>query len=410
MRPLPDRLREGAAAAVLAALPGARAVGGCVRDALAGRPIADVDVGVPLPPEESSARLRRAGLRVFDTGLSHGTVTAVLDHDPVEVTSLRRDVATDGRHAVVEWTTDWREDAARRDFTVNAMSVDAAGNLWDWFGGRDDLRAGIVRFVGDPATRLREDALRALRFFRFHARYGTGAADPAAVAAIRGAVPDLGRLSVERVWSEIKRLLAAPDPVAAVALMAESGVLGAVLPEATELDGLRALVRLGAPAESLLRLAALLPLGAESAALAHRLRLSNEEAGRLATLVAGEAVPRPGASAGDVAAWRHRAGFAAPGTDAALALWLAEARDGADRAALRAEVAAQPPPRFPLAGRDALALGVRPGPRVGAVLRAVEEWWLAGGCVAGAEACRARLAEVIAVIGAANGAGGRGTG
>ncbi|RYI95615.1 MAG: CCA tRNA nucleotidyltransferase, partial [Acetobacteraceae bacterium] len=212
---------QGAPAAVLAALPGARAVGGAVRDALAGLALHDVDVAAPLPPEEIARRLTAAGLKVFETGLAHGTVTAVLAHEPVEVTSLRRDLVTDGRHAEVAWTEDWREDAARRDFTINAMSLSATGELWDYFGGRADLAAGKVRFVGEPAIRLQEDYLRALRFFRFQARYGRGAPDPVSMAAIRDAVPGLARLSIERVWMELKRLLAAPDPGAALALMAE---------------------------------------------------------------------------------------------------------------------------------------------------------------------------------------------
>ena len=152
----PDFLDEPAVAAVLAALPGARAVGGCVRDALAGRPSADIDVAAPFPPEDIAERLRIAGLKVFETGLAHGTVTAVKARQPVEVTALRRDVLTDGRHAVVEWTTDWHEDAARRDFTINAMSLTPEGVLFDYFGGQADLTAGLVRFVGDADTRLAE--------------------------------------------------------------------------------------------------------------------------------------------------------------------------------------------------------------------------------------------------------------
>ena len=225
----PSFLDRPAVGAVLDALPGARAVGGCVRDALAGVASADVDVAAPLPPEEIATRLRDAGLKVFETGLAHGTVTAVKDHEPVEVTALRRDLVTDGRHALVEWTTDWREDAARRDFTINAMSLAPDGSLYDYFAGRADLAAGKVRFVGDPDTRLAEDYLRALRFFRFQARYGAGEPDALAVAAIRRAVPGLARLSAERVWMELKRILGVADPVATLALMRETGVLAAVL-------------------------------------------------------------------------------------------------------------------------------------------------------------------------------------
>jgi poly(A) polymerase len=399
----PPVLACGAPAAVLAALPGARAVGGAVRDALAGLPVHDVDVAAPLPPDAIAARLREAGLKVFETGLAHGTVTAVLGHQPVEVTSLRRDVATDGRHAEVEWTTDWREDAARRDFTINAMSLSAEGALWDYFGGREDLAAGRVRFVGDPATRLREDYLRALRFFRFQARYGRGAPDPAAVAAIRAAVPGLARLSAERVWAEIKRLMEAPDPSGAAALMAETGVLGAVLPEAVppQAEALRRAVAASLPRDPLLRTAVLLdPATAGSGArIAERLRLSNEERDRLVRLHDGDA-SRPGVPPGvDLPArmrWLARCGDAGGAADAA---WLAEARTGADLSALRAWAAATPVPVLPVLGRDALALGVPPGPAVGRLLARLRAWWEEGGCAAAREACLSRLRELAAADG-----------
>lgn len=391
MLPPPGFLADPAPAAVLAALPGARAVGGCVRDALAGREVHDVDVAAPLPPEEIVARLQDAGLKVFETGLSHGTVTAVLAHQPVEVTSLRRDVATDGRHAEVAWTTDWREDAARRDFTINAMSLDAAGRLWDYFGGREDLAAGRVRFVGDPAIRLQEDYLRALRFFRFQARYGRGEPDPAAMRAIREAVPGLARLSAERVWMELKRLLEAPDPSQAVVQMAEAGVLGAVLPEATEFPALRRLVALGAPADPLLRLAALLPPEADAPALAARLRFSGEEAGRLATL-RGPA-PDPAAEGDDL----RRLLAEQSGDKLVMLAWLAEARgQPGDWAGFRARAAGRPRLVLPVQGRDVLALGVPPGPRVGRLLAAVRSWWKAGGCRAGHAECLERLRELAA--------------
>ncbi|WP_149539812.1 CCA tRNA nucleotidyltransferase [Siccirubricoccus phaeus] len=397
----PATLAAGAPAAVLAALPGARAVGGAVRDTLAGRPIQDVDIAVPLPPEAAAQRLRAAGLKVFETGLAHGTVTAVLGGQPVEVTSLRRDVVTDGRHAEVAWTTDWREDAARRDFTINAMSLSAAGELWDYFGGAEDLAAGQVRFVGDPATRLAEDYLRALRFFRFQARYGRGAPDAAAVAAIRDAVPGLARLSVERVWMELKRLLAAPEPGAALALMAKTGVLTSphVLGEGCDLPRLQRLLALGAPLRVMLRLAALAPMGQPggpagwAAALATRLKLSAEE--RLALLRRAGAVPPPAPELEGAALrrWLFTAageGKADPALPEDLA-WLAEAADGADRAALRARLAATPVPVFPLQGRDALALGMAPGAAMGRALQAVRAWWLEGGCTADHAACLEEL-------------------
>lgn len=377
---------------VHAALPEARLVGGSVRDAVAGLPIADIDLATPRVPEDVIATLRAAGLTVVPTGLAHGTVTAVVDGRPVEITTLRRDVATDGRHATIAFTTDWREDAARRDFTINAMNMDAEGNVWDWFGGRDDLARGVVRFVGDPATRIAEDYLRALRFFRFHARYGRGAPDAAALAAIRAAVPGLAILSAERVWSELKRILAAPDPREAVRLMAETGVLAAVLPEAVARQRLDALVAAGAPADPLLRLAALCP-GADFERLAERLKLSGAEAATLASL----AEPAP---EGDERVWR--AALAARGPEALIgAAWLAEAegRPG-DWPARRAWLAATPRPVFPLRGADVLAEGVAPGPRVGAILAALERRWAEAGCRDEAETVRRWLRETVAATGA----------
>ncbi len=185
-------------------------------------------------------------------------MTAIADGRGFEVTTLRRDVESDGRHAVVAFTDDWRADAARRDFTINAMSLTRSGDVFDYFGGIGDLRAGILRFVGDPSTRIAEDYLRILRYFRFLARYAGGPADPSALAAIRAGVPGLARLSAERVWSELVRILAAPDPRAAISLMAELGVLAAVLPEGAGQARLARLIEANAPVDPLLRLAALL--------------------------------------------------------------------------------------------------------------------------------------------------------
>jgi poly(A) polymerase/tRNA nucleotidyltransferase (CCA-adding enzyme) len=372
-------------APVLGALPQARLVGGAVRDALAGRPIADVDLATPDPPAETLRKLQAAGLRVIPTGLAHGTVTAVSNHRPFEVTTLRRDVSTDGRHAEVAWTEDWRQDAARRDFTINAMSLDRDGGLHDFFGGAADLRDGRVRFVGDAATRIAEDYLRVLRFFRFFARYGRGEPDGAAVAAITAAIPGLAILSAERVWSELKRILAAPDPVGAVALMARLGVLAAVLPEGADPVRLAALVARGAPADPLLRLAALLT--GDAAMVARRLKLATAEAARLAALRGG---PAP---AGDAPALRRALAEDEP--DIVMGrVWLADL-PAAARLPMVAALAGMARPVFPLEGRDALALGAAPGPAVGAALRDVRAWWLAGGCVADAAACRRRLADAL---------------
>ncbi len=378
----PAMLAEGTPARVLAALPGARAVGGCVRDVLAGRPVHDVDIAAAFPPEEIARRLSAAGLKVFETGLAHGTVTAVLDHQPVEVTALRRDVSTDGRHAEVAWTSDWREDAARRDFTINAMSLSADGRLWDYFGGREDLTAGRLRFVGDAATRLREDYLRALRFFRFWARYGRGAPDAAAMDAIRGAVEGLrSRIAPERIWMELKRLLEAPDPVEALTLMEEVGLLAAVLPEGAEPARLHR-VDLAAACEPVLRLAILLPAGADTDALSRRLRLSNEERERLVVLRRTAGAPRPGDAARryPFRAWRARVRAASRCVAPAEPLFIAQADSGGEGwDALRAILAEGVDPVFPLQGRDLAGL-VPPGPEMGRRLQELRALWLEQDC------------------------------
>ena len=365
--------------AVLAALPGARVVGGAVRDALAGHRVTDVDLATGMRPEEVIRRLREAGLKAVPTGLDHGTVTAVAGHRGFEVTTLRRDVETDGRHAVVDYTGDWRADAARRDFSINAMSMTADGAVYDYFGGAADLRAGLVRFVGDPATRIAEDYLRILRFFRFQARYGRGEPDAAALAAIGAGVPGLARLSAERVWSELKRILSLPDPAGAVALMGVTGVLAAILPEGRSPAGLAALVAAGAPADPLLRLAAL--LDGDAAALAARLRFSTAEANGLVALRGGEV---PADDADDAALRRALA-------DTPAEILIGRAWLAGRGAALRQRLAALPRPVFPLHGRDLRAAGIAPGPPMGQLLRQTREWWLAGGCIADAAACLAAL-------------------
>ena len=384
----PPFLADPAVARLLDALPEARAVGGCVRDAIAGLSVADIDLATPRRPEVVLRVLAERGIKAVPTGIDHGTVTAVVEGRPIEITTLRRDVATDGRHAVVAFTEDWREDAARRDFTFNALYLDRAGHVWDWFGGRADLARGQVRFIGDPATRLAEDHLRALRFFRFHARYGRGEPDPAALAAIAADVPYLATLSAERVWSELKRILAAPDPSGAVRLMQDTGVLAALLPEASDPDRLARLASIGAPADPVLRLAALIP-GADVARLAERLRLSGAEAERLAALLG----PAPPA---DPPALRVM--LAEAGADTLLGrTWLAEAAGLAgDWGSVRAFAAATPRPVFPLRGADVLGLGLAPGPRVGAVLAAVERRWKEAGCPDDEALLRRWLAEAVA--------------
>jgi len=384
---LPGFLADPALIAVLDALPRARVVGGAVRDWLAERPVADIDLATPDPPAVVIQALQAAGLRAIPTGLAHGTVTAVSDGRGFEVTTLRVDVETDGRHAVVAFTDDWRADAARRDFTFNAMSMTRDGTLYDYFGGADDLRAGITRFVGDPATRIAEDYLRVLRYFRFHARFGRRAPDADTEAALRSAVPRLAGLSAERVWHELKRILAAPDPTPALRLMARFGVLDAIIPEGVSLPALERLIAAQAPADPLLRLATLLT-GAPRA-FADRLRLSNAERTRLSDLRGGSA---PGPGDDDATLRRHLADT--PADTLIDRCWLAD--DGSPGwTALRDRLARTPTPAFPLVGRDVVALGVDPGPAVGRLLAATRSWWMDGGCVADRARCLDRLAAIL---------------
>jgi poly(A) polymerase/tRNA nucleotidyltransferase (CCA-adding enzyme) len=364
-------------------LPDARVVGGAVRDVLAGRPyqaIADIDLASPLPPTAVTEALQAAGLRVVPTGLGHGTVTAVSDGRGFEITTLRHDLETDGRHAVVGFTTDWRADAARRDFTINALSVTRDGEVFDYFNGIADLRAGRVRFVGDAEARIREDYLRIPRFFRFQARYARVPPDPDTLAALRDGIPGLAHLSAERVRTELYRILAAPDPVAAVRLMHDLGILNALAPDLAGLDRLAALQAAGAPVDPVLRLAALLT--GDATVFAERLKLSNDDRDRLLRLFS---TPRADPSGDDAALRRLLADHAF--ADLIDRTWL---DGGPDR--LRQRLATLPVPVFPLEGRDVLALGIPPGPVVGALLRAIRQWWLAGGCAAGRSACQAELA------------------
>ena len=374
-------LADPALVRVWDALPEARLVGGVVRDMLGGAPVADIDLATPDAPEIVAQQLADAGIKAVPTGLAHGTLTAVVMSRGFEITSLRRDIATDGRHAVVAFTDDWREDAARRDFTCNAMSVDRDGGLHDFFDGEADLRAGRVRFVGDPAARLAEDYLRLLRFFRFQARFGLVLPDAATRQALIDAVPGIARLSVERVWHELKRILATQDPRAAIGLMDELGVLAAVLPEGAAPDRLAVLIAAGAPIDPILRLAAL--LDGDAAAFAARLRLSGAERDRLLAL-GGDT---PEENADDDALRRALAD--APRDVVIDRIWLTGRSD-----ILRPRLASMPTPIFPLQGRDLAEVGMAPGPDIGRRLAELRAWWWDGGCRADRAACLAEYAQV----------------
>lgn len=350
-----------------------KVVGGAVRDTLLGLAVADVDLATRLFPEEVLARIVDAGMKAVPTGLAHGTVTAVTPEGPVEVTTLRRDVATDGRHAEVAFTDDWRADASRRDFTINALYADPiGGEIDDWFGGIEDLAARRVRFIGDPLQRIAEDHLRILRFFRFHARFGAGEADAAALAACSERRNDLLALSRERKADELLKLLALPDPAPTVALMASHGILACLLPEgaAEGVDRLSRLIAreraLGIPASSLRRLATLLPRDPAAAdAAGARLRLSNNARATLRSLASP---PGPGRMPRRLAAEVNQ-------VDARDLFLLADISDDELARAL-AELADWQPPVFPVKGGDIVKLGLRPGPKVAALLAKLRQEWI----------------------------------
>ncbi|WP_299307234.1 CCA tRNA nucleotidyltransferase [uncultured Croceicoccus sp.] len=344
-----------------------RYVGGCVRDALLNVAAQDIDIATRHAPDAVMRTLNNAGIRTIPTGLDHGTVTALLPEASVEITTLRRDVATDGRHATIAFTDDWREDAARRDFTINALYAHP-GTLAidDYFGGLDDLKAGIVRFIGDARTRIAEDHLRILRYFRFEARFGNGAPDAEAVAACRDCAPTLMGLSRERIGQELRRLLALPRPAETVRRMADLGVLRVILPESgtDERDTLSRLIEAedaaGIAPDAMRRLAALLPPRRDVAAqVAARLRLSNAQKKRLISAAEREA--------GDAANPR--------GLLFRLGRERAEDRLLLLGASVR-PIAGWEPPAFAIDGRAVMAAGVEKGPAIAAILHRVQARWI----------------------------------
>jgi poly(A) polymerase len=361
----------------------ARFVGGCVRNAVLRKPITDIDIATTLTPDAVTRALAAAGLKAVPTGIDHGTVTAVAKGRPFEITTLRRDVETDGRRAVVAFTTDWAEDAQRRDFRLNALYADPSGRLYDpTAGGLADAHAGRIVFVGDAETRIREDGLRILRFFRFQAWYGRGEPDAAGLAACAALKGLIGQLSAERVSAELLKLLAADDPRPAVRLMAQAGVLAEVLPEAVGLARFEALVAIETEMlfteDALLRLAALLPDDpTAAAALANRLRLSNAQKDRLVAALDPE--PRLVSWMSPRETRRHIYRLGAPALcDRVTLAWAASDRPKATpqwRALLPTAQSWKPPP-FPLDGEEVMAAGVPEGPLVGAVMREVEAWWV----------------------------------
>lgn len=345
-------------------------VGGAVRDTLLGLPVTDIDMATPLLPDEVTRRLEAAGVKVIPTGIAHGTVTAIASGDHHEITTLRRDVATDGRRATVAFADDWREDAARRDFTINALYADPdSGQVDDWFGGIADLGAGCVRFIGDAATRIAEDHLRILRFYRFAARFGQGDLEPASHAAVIAARQSLKSLSRERIADELTKILSLPDPRRIVGQMAADGILSVLLPELDPGFG-DALTRLvaseaaaGVAPAALRRLSVLLPAQGEVAEqVASRLRLSTRQRKHLAALAAYRAVARR-----PVRQLAH-----AIGVEAARDVHLIAGDPGAIALLDGWEV-----PMLPIKGGEIVARGIAAGPEVARILRAVEAEWVA---------------------------------
>lgn len=385
--------------AVMQALGEARFVGGAVRNALLGVPVVDVDIAVPMPPEEALARLRAKNIKVVETGLDHGTVTAIAGTHAFEVTSLRRDVQTDGRHATVAFTDDWAEDAARRDFTINALYATADGEIFDYATGVEDLIAGRVRFMGDARARIAEDYLRVLRLFRFHAWYGKGEIDAEGLRAAALAKDKLKSLSAERIAKELLRLLEAAHPVPVLRVMAATGILSLLLPGALQLVRLEKLAQLEAenrfPGDAVLRLAALLPDGASAAqAAADALRLSNASRGRLGNALGGEKVGAQ-ISASEARRLLYRIG-AASFKDKVMLQWAGAPQSTAGAWRMLLEMVDNwQRPRFVLTGRDVMQAGIPQGPDVGRLLAQVEDWWVEGDFAASESALRDRLKMAV---------------
>ncbi|RVB78222.1 MULTISPECIES: CCA tRNA nucleotidyltransferase [unclassified Mesorhizobium] len=388
----------------------ARVAGGAVRNALIGQPVADVDIATTCLPDETIRRAEAAGFKAVPTGIEHGTITIVAGGKPFEVTTLRADIETDGRRAKVSFGRDWKADAQRRDFTINALYAEADGTVVDLVGGIADIEARRLRFIGDPEARIREDYLRILRFFRFFAWYGDGRPDAEGLKACARLKEGLSQLSVERVWSELKKLLAAPDPSRALLWMRQASVLTSVLPESEKwgIDAIHALTRtekdLGWTPDPLLRLEAIVPPDvARMKTLAERLRFSVSEAVRLRqwTLTAPVA---PKTTEVELAKRLYRGDRQGFVDRLRLSLASARARAVEDNDALLeaggfsrllAFAGKWKKPDFPLKGADLTTLGASPGPKLGAILKNLENEWIESGFALDRGALLERAAEAL---------------
>ncbi|MGX1199006.1 CCA tRNA nucleotidyltransferase [Parvibaculum sp. MBR-TMA-1.3b-4.2] len=362
----------------------ARFVGGCVRNSLLGESVTDVDIATTETPDRAQALLEAKGIKVIPTGIEHGTVTAVAEGRHFEITTLRVDVATHGRHADVEFTEDWVEDAKRRDFTMNALYADKDGTLHDPLGGQDDLQARLVRFIGDPRERIREDYLRILRFFRFHAWYGKGEPDAASLKACAEEKEGMKQLSGERIRVELFKTLTADEAPAAFRQMAASGVLTEVLPEASKLDRFENLVRIErdqlftADPSPVVRLGAMLDLDKAGVdALADRLKFSNKDRERLTAMLTDTTKIVCYLSMREVRRALYNMGLELF-KDRVMLGWASEKPDhnAFQWRAMLAMADSWEKPQLPLDGAMMKAAGVPEGPEMGRVYREVEEWWV----------------------------------
>jgi poly(A) polymerase len=359
----------------------ARFVGGCVRNTLIGKSVDDIDVATQLTPDRVIETAAKAGFAAHPTGIEHGTVTVVVNHQPFEVTTLRRDVSTDGRRATVAFSEDWAEDAQRRDFRLNALYADAAGAIHDpTGGGLDDARAGRIIFIGDAHTRLREDYLRILRFFRFNAWYAKGPLDPQGLAACGDEVKGLDTLSAERVWKEVKKLLGAYDPRNAWEGMEAIEARVRVLPEMESRTRLFALMALEADlmleADPMTRVASALGDQAGARVLAQRLKLSNDERTRLVAALADDVKITSYMSLREMRRALYQIGAEAFRDRVMLAWADAGLAKTPQWRALIAHAQVWRRPKLALSGDDVMAAGVPAGPKIGEVMREVEAWWI----------------------------------
>lgn len=377
-----DWMTAPAAVKLIAALGEARFVGGAVRNTLLGKPVTEVDIATPHVPEKVRELLTSAGIKAVPTGIEHGTITAVVDGQPYEVTTLRRDVETDGRRAVVAFTTDWAEDAQRRDFTMNALFASADGEVLDTVGGIADLKAGHVRFVGDPVTRIREDYLRILRLFRFHAFYGRGDIDAAALHAAAQEKDGIAKLSGERIAKEMLRLMEAEKSATVLYAMQHAGILDQVFPSEPDIARLDSLSGIDAAhafaPDAVLRLAALVPAANApvfAQKLVERWKLSNVQRDRLFDLAGAREKLVPYLPTRELHKLIYRLG-PSRFKDRVLLAWAEQPRCATQWQSFLAIAEDWPVPRFPLSGADVVAAGVPQGPKIGEVLATVERWWM----------------------------------